>query len=80
MGCSSHENIQIQFTVKKKYVIIFLGKPKCGIEIIDKRIIENFDYMRFAIKDCFKENGNIKENMKPENLAKAVFLPFMRLK
>ena len=74
MGCSGHENIQIQITVKKKYVIFLIGKPDCGIEIIKKMINENFYYMSFHIRDCFEENGNLKGNMNPEKLAKAIFL------
>ena len=74
MGCSGHENIKIQITVKNKYVIFLFGKPDCGIEIIKKMINENFYYMSFHINDCFEENGKIKGNMNPEKLAKAIFL------
>ena len=73
MGCSSHDNIKIQITVKNKYVIFLFGKPDCGIEIIKKMINENFYYMSFHFNDCFEENGKIKGNMNPEKLAKAIF-------
>ena len=73
MGCSSHDNIQIQLITKKIYAVYLFGKPECGIELLKKRFRENFDYMPTEITECFEKDGNMKENIKPEDLARNTF-------